>query len=89
MRREPEHFGTRELSLIHVARKLKHALLLEQLLTDAGVDYAVESDNYLAGTFFRSQRVGAFFYVDPDDEVVAREVLRRAGLKPFDEQGLQ
>ena len=65
MRRTPEHFGEQDLSLIYVARKLKHALRLEQLLTDAGLDYLVESDEYSTGTIFRRLRVGAFFYVAP------------------------
>jgi hypothetical protein len=88
MRREPEHFGDRELSLIHVAKRLKHALRLEQLFTDAGIDYAVEPDRYATGTFFRTQRVGAFFYVVPEDESTAREVLRHGGFAPFDQQHL-
>ena len=66
MRREPEHFGEQELSLLYVAQKLKHALRLEQLLTDAGLDYLVESDEYAVGLLFRRVRVGAFFYVAPD-----------------------
>ena len=82
MRREPEHFGDQELSLLYVAQKLKHALRLEQLLTDAGLDYLVESDEYSSGTILRRTRVGAFFYVPPDADAVARDVLRRAGFTP-------
>lgn len=81
MRREPEYFGEQDLRLIYVARKLKHALRLEELLTDAGLDYLVESDQYAVGTIFRRLRVGAFFYVAPDDEGTAREVLRRGGFR--------
>jgi hypothetical protein len=84
MRRTPEHFGEQDLSLIYVARKLKHALRLEQLLTDAGLDYLVESDEYSTGTIFRRSRVGAFFYVAPDSDAAARDVLRREGFAPFD-----
>jgi len=40
--REPEFLKDRELSLIYVAKKLKEALALEQLLTEAGLDYLVE-----------------------------------------------
>ena len=53
MRREAEHFGEQELGLLYVAQKLKHALRLEQLLTDAGIDYLVESDEYSVGLLFR------------------------------------
>jgi hypothetical protein len=86
MRREPEHFGEQELSLLYVAQKLKHALRLEQLLTDAGLDYMVEPDEYSAGTIFRRVRVGAFFYVAPEHESAARDVLRRAGFTPAAEK---
>ena len=82
MRRGPEHFGEQNLSLLYVAQKLKHALRLEQLLTDAGLDYLVESDEYSAGTIFRRVRVGAFFYVAPDNDSAARDVLRRGGFTP-------
>jgi hypothetical protein len=84
MRRTPEYFGEQDLSLIYVARKLKHALRLEQLLTDAGLDYLVESDEYSVGTLFKRNRVGAFFYVAPDDDPAARETLGRGGFTPYD-----
>jgi hypothetical protein len=83
MRRDPEHFGDRELVLVYVARKLKHALQVEDLLSAGGVDFAVEADKYAAGFIFRSQRVGAFFYVAPEDETKAQHTLRAAGLAPF------
>ena len=82
MRREPEHFGEQELSLVYVAQKLKHALRVEQLLTDAGLDYLVESDEYAVGILFRRVRVGAFFYVPPGTDSAARDVLRRGGFTP-------
>jgi hypothetical protein len=83
VRREPEHFGEQELALIYVGRKLKDALRLEEVLNAAGVDYAVEADRYWAGTIFRRERVGAFFYVAPADEAAARETLTRAGFTPY------
>lgn len=83
MRREPDHFGDQDLPLIYVAKKLKESLRLEKLLTDAGLDYLVEPDNYSGGLIFRSQRVGAFFYVAPSDDAPAREILKRNGFKPY------
>jgi hypothetical protein len=82
MRREPEHFGEQDLTLLYVAQKLRHALRLEQLLTDAGLDYLVESGEYSAGIIFRRVRVGAFFYVAPDNNSAARDVLRGGGFTP-------
>lgn len=81
MRREPEHFGDQEMCLIYLARKLKDALRVETILTDGGIDYAVEADRYWSGLLFRRERVGAHFYVLPEVEAPARDTLRRAGFK--------
>ncbi len=83
MRREPDHFGDQDLPLIYVAKKLKESLRLEKVLTDAGLDYLVEPDNYSGGLIFRSERIGAFFYVAPSDDASAREILQRNGFKPY------
>jgi len=82
--REPDFFEDRELSLIYVAKKLKEALALEQLLTEAGLDYLVEPDRYSGGIIFRSERVGAFFYVAPEHEAAARDTMRRGGYRPYE-----
>ena len=83
MRQEPDFFGDRELALIYVAKKLKEALRLEEALTAAGFDYAVEPDTYSGGMIFLSQRVGAVFYVTPEDEEKARAVMTQAGYRPY------
>jgi hypothetical protein len=85
VRKDPEHFGDQELSLLYVARKLKDALRLEEFLTSRGVDYLVESDKYMVGTVFRTERVGAFFYVSPDDDEATRAAMRQGGFTPFTE----
>jgi len=87
MRCEPEHFGDRDLNLLYIAKKLKEALRLEQALTDAGVDYLVEPDTYAGGIIFRSERVGAFFYVAPESEEKARGVVTAAGYRPYETDG--
>ena len=84
MLREPEFFEDRELSLIYVAKKLKEALALEKLLTEAGLDYLVEPDHYSGGIIFRSERIGAFFYVAPADEEKARTTMRESGYMPYE-----
>ena len=83
MLREPDFFEDRELSLIYVAKKLREALALEKLLTDSGVDYLVEPDRYSGGIIFRTERIGAFFYVAPEDEAAAREHMRSGGYRPY------
>jgi hypothetical protein len=84
MRCDPEQFGDQVLNLIYIAKKLKEALSLEQALTDAGLDYVVEPDTYTGGIIFRSERVGAFFYVAPDAEQRAREIVVAQGFRPHD-----
>jgi len=84
MRREPDYFGDREMSLVYVGRRLKDSLRLEETLTQAGIDYAVEADKYWAGRLFRRERVGAFFYVLPEVEASTRAVIQQAGFRPFE-----
>ena len=84
MRREPDHFGDGELALLYVAKRLKEALRLEKILTDAGFDYLVEPDKYRGGVIFQSERVGAFFYVSPADDSAARMALELAGFQPYE-----
>lgn len=81
MRRDADHFGDEDLSLVFVAQKLRHAIRVEEILTEAGVDYLVETDEYTVGAIFRRTRVGAFFYVSPPAAGAARERLRLAGFK--------
>jgi hypothetical protein len=80
-RREPEHFDGIEPALVYVARKLRHAERVEALLTEAGVDYVVETDTFGVGFIFRAERVGAFFYVAPTDLERAEQILDREGFR--------
>lgn len=82
MRQDPEFFGDQEMDLLYIAKKLKESLAVEDALTAAGVDYAVEVDQYLGGFIFKRQRAGAFFYVLPDVLAQARQVLQSAGYQP-------
>jgi hypothetical protein len=84
VRREPDFFGDQELALVYVAKKLKEALQLEKLLTDAGLDYLVEPDKYRGGIIFPSERIGAFFYVTEQADTSVRETMQQAGFVPYD-----
>ncbi|MEO8129880.1 MAG: hypothetical protein ABJF23_22790 [Bryobacteraceae bacterium] len=84
MRQEPDFFGDADLSLLYIAKKLKEALALEQLLTGYSIDYLVEPDTYRGGLIFASERIGAFFYVAPDSLEAAREALIRNRYKPYE-----
>jgi hypothetical protein len=83
MKRDADFFEESEPSLLYIAKKLKDALALEQVLTNAGIDYGVEADRYRGGFVFQSERVGAFFYVLEETLESARQVLVQHGYKPF------
>ena len=83
MKREPDFFGEEELELVYIAKKLKEALALEEMLTIAGIDYLVEPDRYRGGIIFQSERIGAFFYVAPKIASLSRELLTSNGYRPY------
>jgi hypothetical protein len=82
MRKEPEFFKDQEIELVYIAKKLREALALEELLTSANVDYLVETDQYFGGFIFQRVRIGAFFYVRPEAAEPARLLMRLNGYKP-------
>jgi hypothetical protein len=88
MRRDAEFFGESEMDLVYIAKKLQEALRLEALFTEAGLDYAVEPDKYSGGVIFRSERVGAFFYVLPEAAEQARVVMRENGFRFLTAEGV-
>ena len=83
MKQEAAFFDGQEPVLIYIAKRLKDALKLETLLSEAGVDFGVEADEYRGGVVFSSTRIGAFFYVLPETVASARETMERAGYKPY------
>ena len=89
MRREADFFEDRELDLVYIAKKLQEALRLESAFTESGVDYVVEPDRYSGGVIFRSERVGAFFYVLPETADQARQVMREHGFRFLTAEGAQ
>jgi hypothetical protein len=82
MKREPGFFEDQELVLVYIARKLREALKIEALLTGMAFDYLVEADRYTGGIVFRTERVGAFFYVAPGMAEAARQLLIDHGYHP-------
>jgi hypothetical protein len=75
--------------LIFVAKRLKDALGLETILTEAGMDFAVEPDEYQGGIIFKTARVGAFFYVRREAREEAVAILLANGYVPVDEDGIE
>ena len=82
MRQESSFFDGHEPSLLYIAKKLRDAKALEDLLTEAGVDYGVETDEYEGGVVFRRTRIGAFFYVLPEVRERAGQLLVEKGYAP-------
>lgn len=83
MRQTAAFFGETELDLLYIAKRLQEALEVEQVLTEAGIDYLVEVDHYRGGIIFARVRVGAFFYVPVENLERARQVLREHGRQPW------
>ena len=82
MKQDASFFEGKEPILIYIAKRLRDALRLESLLTAAGLDYGVEADQYTGGVIFRSNRIGAFFYVLPDAVSAAHHVMQSNGYRP-------
>jgi hypothetical protein len=82
MKRDPDYFADTEPELVFIAKRLRDALSLEELLTGAGVDYIVETDEYHGGMIFKSTRVGAFFYVRPEVRGQAVALMLEKGYVP-------
>ena len=86
MKQDASFFEGQEPVLIYISKRLKDALRLESILTDSGMDYGVEADEYRGGVVFRAVRAGAFFYVLPGAVAAAHEIMRRHGYKPYEGQ---
>jgi hypothetical protein len=82
MKQDASFFEGKDPVLIYIAKKLKEALSLETALTESGIDYGVEADEYRGGVIFRSRRVGAFFYVLPEAVDAAHAAMDRYRFTP-------
>ena len=85
MRRDAEFFEDAELDLVYMSRRLREALKIEALLTDAGIEYLVETGTYTGGLLMKRDLTGAFFYVAPGDVARTRELLVANRYKPYQE----
>jgi hypothetical protein len=83
VKQEPSFFNGKSPVLVYIAKRLKEALRLESIFTEAGLDFGVEADEYRGGVIFRSVRAGAFFYVLPETVEPAFAVLERNGFTPY------
>lgn len=83
MRQEAEFFGDQELTLLYMARRLPDALKLERLLTEAGIDYLVETGTYTGGLIVRRELTGAYFYVSDASVEESRTLLLANRYRPY------
>jgi hypothetical protein len=74
---EPEE--VRDPERILAARSLRLALRVEEWLSTAGVDYAVQVESIGRSLLFRTERMGAVFYVNTGQASYCREQLTAAG----------
>ncbi len=81
MRQEAPFFEGQDAQLLYIAKRMSDATEVEDLLARAGLDYGVEADTYTGGLIFRTERVGAFFYVLPESLDEARALLTDNGWK--------
>jgi hypothetical protein len=77
-----DEVAEKEPRLVYIAKKLKESLAVELLLSENGVEYGVETDQYSGGLVFKTERTGAFFYVRPEAEEGARGLLAQHGYQP-------
>jgi hypothetical protein len=82
MEEEQQHPGA-DWTLVYIAKKLKEAQELEQLFESNGIDYDVQPDTYRGGIIFVTERIGAFFYVEPEQADKARQLLTQNNYKPY------
>jgi hypothetical protein len=67
---------------LYVAKRLADAERLEAVFTAAGIEYDVEPKTYQGGVIFRTERVGAFFYVAPELRERAVALMLGNGFTP-------
>jgi hypothetical protein len=80
MKKDADWFEGHEPQLIYIAKKLAEATALEAVLTEGGIDFGVEADEYQGGVIFRRTRIGAFFYVRADAVEAARGLMKEKGV---------
>jgi hypothetical protein len=85
MKQDASFFQDKDPVLVYIAKRLKEALRLESALTEEGIEYGVEPDEYRGGVIFRSARIGAFFSVLPEAVEAAHRAMQRNRFVPYTE----
>jgi hypothetical protein len=79
---DPTAFDNQDVALVYVAARLKEGKRVEQVLSDHGIDFAVDCESFqtrLLGILTREYE-GVGFYVLSAHAAVSRRILREVGL---------
>jgi hypothetical protein len=79
---DPQTFDDRAVTLVYIAGRLQEGKRVEQVLSDNGVDYAVDIEPFETRVLgiLPVQYDGVGFYVASEHADLSRRVLRAAGL---------
>mgnify|MGYP001816208748 CR=1 FL=1 len=80
---DPDKFKEKEISLIYIAGEVREAGAIENILTEADIDYTVAHASYLREMLFEGAKElpGVGFYVLAGQAEICREKLLTAGYK--------
>ena len=76
---EIEYFSDKSISRIFIADSIERAEVIEDILTENGIDYAVSLEQFLDGILL-SERNGIAFYVLSGQESFCRKLLTTKGM---------
>jgi len=75
-----DSFSEHDIERVFIAGNLSEAQRIEKLLTDEGIDYAVEVEKFMqTRIFFTSEHLGATFYVHTGQAPFCRKLLLTHG----------
>lgn len=73
---DPAEFEGVEIRLVFLARTIREAERVEDLLTENQIEFTALIEYYLAGVLFTTERAGIGFYVKEDHAPQCRQLLR-------------
>lgn len=79
---DPATFDDKDITLVYLAGRLSEGKRVEQVLSDNGIDYAVDAEPFESRVLgiLPVTYEGVGFYVLADQAELSRQVLRAAGL---------
>jgi hypothetical protein len=78
---EFENFSDRTIIRIYIAKNIREAEKIENLLTDNDIDYAISLEPFLPPSLLQSERMGAAFYVQSGQESICRQLIEGEGMQ--------